>query len=1290
MDFKLIAIILTLLALYAAVAGSNTVKKARFVQWWASPAALLVALVSYYYFLAGGMNSLINTTNDLLSWINSTILGNKLIPEISNRFTIELVYVIAAVSIHSSVKTFLQAATMLWYKVARKFSTNYKPNLPEKYEPKFAYEVDAKEFIVLKNEWVFPAIFTEYAYWGFLGYVILGLLEYFLGDIPFASPLAIIPFMVVLEVYWYLEGERPVHKKEDRITAEEPDVKALVSYYNLWEEYQVIWPDKLLLAWQLSDSGDRDQNLIDNDAIKYDDLQYLHRRGYAISDREYQIYKDLIEERKNTSARQVSTHADVVIQSPFYDRIAPVLITALLRKILEGKHILVVTPIVNFDTSSYHDSLKAWLEEWFELVSGNRLFWSVRSYDRMDNAAFDASVVVSSAEELLSKQLLTSPWFDKLSAVVFFDTSKLFAESPTTNFILLNILRENNPAIQSILLSDYRMFLQQSAKRNLDIQRDLNETEISYPDAKRSFLLFWKLEGQDQFYHQLSYGVHEAHIGPEVALALPAWREQVSPIIMTDQHEVPWNEYREEIDNMRDMLKQGLFKDHQLSGSSREVIHNIYNDFEYKQKDHYFLTVRDKNYNLVAALRKWNSIADVAFLLHVVSPPYLLRDYFIDNLEYFKRSPIEPLSTSLMNCKFTVGLDLLERMVSDSLPESRVNIALNKLSGQQQNTTFALRELFIEAFGIDIIAFGYLSHKEEYVYDEKRNEFVKKNFYSLNPEIKKTKELSFLNTIKVTDEFENNVLKTISYDLLYQKYLPGQSHAFDGRTYSIKSLDLDNHILRTNNTNPEKNLFYREDKTITLKEVHRAGDAYVVNPQAGVNLELCEGSFDIVSNGYFDFKTNLSFEKVNQEFTYSKMTTRQCPIREYRLGRVLKITFSSTVLGAKQAVVANTLVVLLNELFVTLFPDSHHYIMAASESTDLKYDNFVKLYPELINRLTDDGQVSSGDDQGFSLYFFEDAHQDLGLVNTIFEQWNFIFRILDDYLSWLLSDVVPSKDEESTEVTSLIAAEFRKSVIDRSAFLSYGTNGIPGHLDITETYAFLQGLLGDNNMTKQRNQFYTGAELDMLSQAGDHNCDFCGRLMPTTQLEVLEDNRERCNKCKQTAVDAEEDLRVVYEEAKQYFVQRSLDIMDGIEVKFVSASKIQKQHGKTFNPSGGFDERVSGLAVQQNGNHAIWIENGQPRMRLMATLIHELTHIWQYEHLNLDKMKQELGLLLIEGHANWASIDGLNEKYSGDVYIQYLKEQDNDPGHGYQLLDQRLKADKQQDAFSYLLAKYGL
>ena len=136
-------------------------------------------------------------------------------------------------------------------------------------------------------------------------------------------------------------------------------------------------------------------------------------------------------------------------------------------------------------------------------------------------------------------------------------------------------------------------------------------------------------------------------------------------------------------------------------------------------------------------------------------------------------------------------------------------------------------------------------------------------------------------------------------------------------------------------------------------------------------------------------------------------------------------------------------------------------------------------------------------------------------------------------------------------------------------------------------------------------------------------------------------------------------------------VKYGIHIKSPITVRMVSSAEIASRMDRTFTPTPGFDARAVGVAVNSNGKYTIYLENGAPRLSLIETISHELTHIWQYSTWNWEKMEALYGdsfLAVCEGMAKWVELQYLflaNEAARVDEML--LEEAAREDVYGYGL-----------------------
>ena len=258
-----------------------------------------------------------------------------------------------------------------------------------------------------------------------------------------------------------------------------------------------------------------------------------------------------------------------------------------------------------------------------------------------------------------------------------------------------------------------------------------------------------------------------------------------------------------------------------------------------------------------------------------------------------------------------------------------------------------------------------------------------------------------------------------------------------------------------------------------------------------------------------------------------------------------------------------------------------------------------------------------------------------------------------------------------------VAKEFKRLPYKDRYYLLYGGTEIPQSLDTAGTLELLVALgFGGSNLEQAR-KGKDEAEIIEKSfvpdKAGSHYCDFCGVELMGMEYEVLSDGRERCISCSRTAVKNEKEFRRIYEDVtRNMLVFYGVNITEPIQIKMVNAKKLHKRLGKSFVPTGKSDGRILGVAIKDKDGYSIYLENGSPRLSATMTMVHELTHIWQYLNWDakqiLDLYGKEQNLEIYEGMAKWSEIqyaDLIGESATAKREEIITRMRDDEYGHGF-------------------------
>ena len=216
----------------------------------------------------------------------------------------------------------------------------------------------------------------------------------------------------------------------------------------------------------------------------------------------------------------------------------------------------------------------------------------------------------------------------------------------------------------------------------------------------------------------------------------------------------------------------------------------------------------------------------------------------------------------------------------------------------------------------------------------------------------------------------------------------------------------------------------------------------------------------------------------------------------------------------------------------------------------------------------------------------------------------------------------------------------------KECYLKYGFLDLDERIELDGVNKYLNARgFSNSDLTKARKrQPFQDTILDLQSE---NCCDFCGLPISGVSYERMNDGRIRCNDCSVSAINTVEEFRQIFQHilaTMQSFF--GIEYKVAISVKMVDARVIARGAGMVFKPSKEYTARVLGYAQYRHGNYSLLVENGSPRLAMINTMVHEMTHIWQYLYWDDAQIKRIYGDgsnrdLVYEGMAMWASIQYL-------------------------------------------------
>ena len=216
-------------------------------------------------------------------------------------------------------------------------------------------------------------------------------------------------------------------------------------------------------------------------------------------------------------------------------------------------------------------------------------------------------------------------------------------------------------------------------------------------------------------------------------------------------------------------------------------------------------------------------------------------------------------------------------------------------------------------------------------------------------------------------------------------------------------------------------------------------------------------------------------------------------------------------------------------------------------------------------------------------------------------------------------------------------------------YLKYGDGKRNTALDLDGTKAFLQEIEFDGGELRKAREGKTYAENLRHAEQSKNNqmyCSYCGTELSGVEFFRLPDGRIRCNTCSDTVVKSKDEVEALCKrvvENLDNFFGATIDVPVSIEV--TDERKLKRKLGIPLDTRDSQSMLILGVAVNKKKRYSIILENGAPRISLIATFAHELTHIWQYTHWDnnkkLKKCAKSKRLLIYEGMAKWVEIQYL-------------------------------------------------
>ena len=980
-------------------------------------------------------------------------------------------------------------------------------------------------------------------------------------------------------------------------------------------------------------------------------FQQLVKKGYPVDSQ----YVD--------ATLHILNHQSVLFSTPFYRDLTIYLFFAINRALMSHEKVLIIC-----GRDAIIDDVIEWVKDAVVEVSHLPFLWQVGILKAQASSP-DIGILSISQIFDLSLHESNKAFFADVTHVVLLEPSRIVATAQTALYMLA---RKLNEGTQFSIFDKNSDGLVDALSHIL--KTSIIEVNATKSGASSSQFMMWDADARNM-HHKLFPGVARyLGVGSEVAMVA----------LKYGVRRVSWYAYDSfPIVDMKWIVGQyyplicdytGIpFKQHRIN----EVLEFVPNIWGAAQSKEACVVVEDEYHNLFEMARQFFTRGRDQSFVNVITPQYLLRDYMNDNAEIFIHDPkaIPSFAPDFARTPRNVVLELIMRMVISPVRSEEVRTQLELLFGEVENIPAFLSEqirLYFIPDGVNEDLSHLIKMKQIGIYNEiTMEEELHTELYIDDQRFIDTYLSDLHNAGYVAeDEQDMHFLGANLLGQICQMYLPGQFITIAGKYYEVIRINQEKGVvLRRAADHIHGRISYRQIRAYALRKSDKEAKTVVHD---GIEVTSAAMNMTVDTSGFLEMHGHHDMSNAR------KVLLDDVPRRSY-----VRKTVLSLKLPKISGPVRVTLCMLLNEIFRTVYPDNCDYLSASTALT-----------PEEQEQLEGIVHPLTGDIDPESIYILEDSQLDLGMIISIERNLERILEIVCDYLDWHLERLTRPDEtiqqEEKQEVQLPIppntpknarqrlfyrfkrwlkrifrrkkkvqmdeAAEPKETIEEskqeapqpnaysRSYYLLFGRQEMLSCLNLEETLEYLKTFGFDHNILKEARENIHAAKRDDFDPNDTHRCDFCARSLADVDYEVLADGRERCPECSRTAVHTVAEFKHIYEITIQnYEAFFGVRITAAIKLEMVDASTLHRKLGKSFVPSAGYSERVLGVAIRdRHGNYTIYVENGAPRNAFTSTLVHELTHIWQYSTWNEKELLARYGGDLMpavyEGMAKWVEI----------------------------------------------------
>lgn len=946
---------------------------------------------------------------------------------------------------------------------------------------------------------------------------------------------------------------------------------------------------------------------------------------------------------------------------------------------LEGEFIIYLAAYLNFILSkgqtavllckSSRDAkrLKEVCGESLYRLNNISSIWSICTA-REANCDMPMNLLICSFDELIRLRLLEvrQEFAQELKCVIIAHGEWLFAQDSIRIKQLFNEIKTYSADAQYVLLSETD---NESLRAAMEYHMDGGEL-LPFDNARckdHTCVMVWKEESHYDLQSHINIGDSNGpYIGAAIPLALAAAKCDVPKTYIIPAEDRPEDAYWQRMCSSTRDVERYLSNHANIATVIRMDPAEALKPRQLKQ-----LICYDTQYDLINVALGWTQYAGSAgTVLHIVSPHYLLREYFADRLENdsatLQDHPVGALVPHSCIMETSKQAALLVDLRDQGMTEDEL-LRRSKEYGWSGKTPEDILEECLRS----VLPHESIDIYEQFSFEQRRRQRHEDGSLVTETFVRLTDVNAYNRIMEKTRPAiaqigpDRRVELTIPAGDISNYYLREQQLVLDGLSYTVENIVGGTLTLAQNHASCAYEYFpVSRFDFIDYQIVDKCSDKGALD----LNIAVAKTKRDI----YAYWKSACGY-RIGNDSTFTLENFADCS--EEKTVSVLEITLPSA--SADPWKVSATLAFILNDLFKTLFPNSHQNLFAVVRGENA----FDGLIDDITTGKTPDREKIVTSLLPFTLsstpknrtastvYIVEYSCAERGMIGVLYRNRERVLRTVQEYLRWYLT--------EKTQPDGTVAHSGTE--------LLFGGKTIPSVLAPKALLEALDQLMGiPETVTPQ-----IPVPVEKHTEFSNV-CSFCGR--KALVMRQYEDGRKICNMCYDHQVTDQAEIIRMLDRVKQLMDEEyGIRPQWNIHIRFKSADAIRRLSNAPR------DERRLGFYDRQENR--LLLENGGPKVPVYAMLIHELIRCWQYTDLPMLSLKRlrvfrkdaQLLQHLLEAHASLVEVETMrlqHEKLYADRQEQMLLKRSDGYGKAYRFLrnrfDERRSEDSSVNAVSFM------